>query len=958
MMNFIKLTTTALLVFCVSLLAAQTGTIRGTVYDGANGEPFPFANVIIVGSTTGTATDFDGAFELSVAPGTYDLEFSFLSYQTMTITGVEVTAGEVSLLDNIQMQEETEILEEVVVTAKQIRNTEAALMTIQRKSPNLLDGISSQTFRKIGDSDAADAVKRVTGVSVEGGKYVYVRGLGDRYTKTMLNNVDIPGLDPDRNSLQIDIFPTNLIDNMFVLKSAVADMPADFTGGVVNLETKDFPEEKVFNISGSIGYNPSMHFNGDYLTYDGGATDWLGYDDGTRSLPNGARANPIPSPLSGDSDTKVSGFLNEFDSNLGAVKETSLLDYSFGFSLADQIKLAGPTSNKALGYIVSATYKNSTDFLDDLQYGDYQVNQNGKELVDATTLSGSRGTSNVLLGGLAGLAYKTENSKFKLTAMHLQNGESSASAFDVNDNSAAIGRSGYVSMANNLEYSQRSLTNVLLNGKHYLGEEQSWTIDWRVSPTFSHIEDPDIRNTEFTTDNRPTFAAGAGGNPTRLWRYLDEVNVVGRLDITKELSIADRDAKIKFGASQVSKERDYEILQYTIQFFGSQPRWTGTDFNSVLTSSNIYPTGTIYYSSGNKVPNPNEYNATVSNTAGYVSLEFAPTEKLKAVLGLRGENFVQKHTGRDIQDRFVLDDAEVLNSFDLFPSSNFIYSLNDEQNLRVSYSRTIARPSFKELSFAQILDPISGRTFNGGLFPYPDWDGNLHETYINNFDLRWELFASRAQMVSVSAFYKGFNDPIELVRIQAQPAAVEYQPRNVGDGQVFGLELEFRKKLDFLATTEDGVAPFELSGNVTWASSSIEMTDQEFQARKNFEKPGETVDGNRVMAGQAPYIINAGISYKDPNGGFDGGLFYNVKGATLIVVGGGLFPDVYSDPFHSLNFNVNKNLGDKLSLNFKVSNLLGDIRQESFTGYEAANQIYTRYSPGTEFGLGLKYSIY
>ena len=945
-----------LFLFCLvaTIAFGQTGTIRGVVIEDTNGEPFPFANVIIQGTTTGTTTDFDGAFEIQVAPGSYNLEISFISFETITITGIEVLEGEVTLFENIRLKEESELLQEVVVTAAQVRNTEAALLTIQKKSPNLINGISSQTFKKIGDSDAADAVKRVTGVSVEGGKYVYVRGLGDRYTKTMLNNVDIPGLDPDRNSLQIDIFPTNLIDNMFVLKSSVADMPADFTGGVVNIETKDFPEERIFDISASMSYNPEMHLNDNFLTYEGGDRDIFGFDDGTRALPGRARNNPIPSPISGDDDGNVFGFLHEFNPTLGAIRDRSFVDYSFGVSIADRLQLSSSKKN-TLGYIFSATYKNSTSFLDNLVYGNYQVDRNGSELLAANIQDGAKGANNVLLGGLAGLAYKSSNHKLKLMAMHLQNGESSAGQFNVNNNSDAVGQSGFLAFANNLEYSQRGLTNVLLNGKHYFGDEGNWTVDWRISPTVSKIEEPDIRKASFTIDNAPIFAAGAGGNPQRIWRFLDETNIVGRLDITNDLQLLGRDAKVKFGFSQVSKERDYSILEYTLQFFGSQPQWDGIDPNQVLTNNNLYPNGTIYYSSGNSNPNSNEYNSTISNTAAYASLEFAPTERLKAVIGLRGEKFVQRHTGRDITQRFVLNDDEVINSFDLFPSSNFIYTLNEQQNLRVSYSRTIARPSFKELSFAQILDPISGRTFNGGLFPYPDWDGNLHETLINNFDLRWERYGSRAQMISLSAFYKSFDDPIELVRIQAAPTAVEYQPRNVGDGSVIGLELEFRKRLDFLA--KESNSDFDISGNITVVHSSIEMTEQEFNARENFAKAGESINRNRDMAGQSPYIINAGVSYRNVATGFDMGLFYNVKGATLIVVGGGLFPDVYSDPFHSLNFNLNKDIGDRLSMNIKVSNILSSQRRETFRGFEAVNQIYTQFDPGINFGLGIKYAI-
>src|SRR5690606_25293080 len=496
-------------------------------------------------------------------------------------TGVDVKENEVTLLQGIRLKESVSELEEVVVTADVLRNSETALLTVKRKSASLMDGISAANFKKIGDSNASEAAKRVTGVSVEGGKYVYVRGLGDRYTKTTLNNVDIPGLDPDRNSLQIDIFPTGLIDNMLVLKSSVAEMPADFTGGVVNIETKDFPEEKLFDVSFSIGYNPNMHFNKDYIMYDGGSRDFMGLDDGTRSLPEGARGSTIPSPISGHSDQEVSEFLRKFNPTLGARPQTSFMDYSIGFSLANQFALK---EEKKLGFIFSATYKNSTRFYDDVVYGEYQrlIDPSEYELRYATVQNGSIGENSLLLGGLGGVAFKTSKMKLMLTAMHLQNGESRAGQFFINNDGAAVGQSGYLAGSDNLEYNQRGLTNFLLNGEHH-NSKGTWKIDWRLSPTLSNMTDPDIRKTAFTYENVDTaFVAGAGGNPSRIWRYLDEINLVGKIDVTHDYSLMKRSAKLKFGISHVYKERDYEILSYDMQFFGVQPDFRG-DPNNVLT---------------------------------------------------------------------------------------------------------------------------------------------------------------------------------------------------------------------------------------------------------------------------------------------------------------------------------------------------------------------------------------
>jgi TonB-dependent receptor len=952
------------------LVHAQTGTIRGSVIEGSSGETVIGANILIKETSKGAVTDLDGEFTIDIEPGTYVLQITYVGFQTLNIEGIEVKANQVTLLKDIKLVDSGVDLDQVVVNAKAIRITESALLTIKKKSPAMLDGISSARMQLTGDATAVEAAKRVTGVSVEGGKYVYVRGLGDRYSKTTLNNVDIPGLDPDRNALQLDIFPTNLIDNIVVSKNFTADMPADFTGGLLNIETKDFPEEKIFNVSVSTSFNPDMHFNPDYLAYEGGKTDLLGFDDGSRALPQRAREENIPTPISGASEMEVVDFVTSFNPELAASRQTSLLDFSASISLGDQIVLgkkkaetesASGKQNK-LGYIFSLSYKMDYKYYDDVIYGEYQRLQDPgqMELRYATVQNGQVGERSVLIGALGGLAYKTKHSKYRLTAMRLQNAESRAGQFQIDNDGEAVGQSGYIAASDNLEFNQRSLTNFLLDGKHVTGSS-GWEIDWRLSPTFSTSDDPDIRKTAFTfRSNDALFNAGAGGNPSRIWRSLSEINAVAKLDITKKYKFNGEDARFKFGAGHTYKQRDYEILFFDIQFFSSQS-WPNPDPTTVLNPENLFPNrpNGIYYQSGNNMPNPNEYQSDINNTSFYVSNEFNPLPKLKTILGVRAENFVQRHTGRDqrfasgdIENGNNLDNEKVLDALDLFPSANLIYSLNDQQNLRVSYSRTIARPSFKELSFAQILDPITNRIFNGSLFEYSDWNGRLTETRIDNFDLRWELFQERGQLFSLSAFYKRFDNPIELVRIPEQQTSTEFQPRNVGDGRLYGVELELRKDLDFISPA---LSNFNVSCNVTFVESLIDMTSSEFNARKNFEKTGETIKDTRQMAGQAPYVINAGLSYSNFDAGWEAGFFYNVKGKTLEIVGVGLYSDVFFQPFQSLNFSLNKKIGkDKNTvIDFKVSNILNDRLESFYQSFEAESRIFNSINPGRSFGLGL-----
>ncbi|WP_227625332.1 TonB-dependent receptor domain-containing protein [Geofilum rubicundum] len=689
-------------------------------------------------------------------------------------------------------------------------------------------------------------------------------------------------------------------------------------------------------------------------------------DDGTRALPTAARGDRIPLPYSGYSDAEVTRFVQSFNPQLGAQRRNSLIDYSASFSIGDQLNV-GSKGDSKLGYIFSLSYKTDYKYYDDVAYGSYQKYEDADvyEMRYATVQNGQMGEQNVLIGLLGGLAYKNNYNKVRMTVMRLQNGESRAAQFNIKNDGAAVGQSGYIAQSDNLEYNQRSLTNLLINGKHTL-QDSGWEIDWRISPTYSTSDDPDLRKTAFTEQpgGRQLFSAGAGGNPSRIWRELTEINATARLDISKDYQFNDQKAQIKFGTSHTYKMRDYEILFFDIQFANTQS-WPDADISKVLDPSNLYPNrpNGIYYQSGNPNPNPNEYSSNVNSSAFYVSNELYPFARLKTILGLRAENFVQRHTGRDqafargSSDGNNLDNSEVLNSLDLFPTANLIFEMTDNQNLRAAFARTIARPSFKELSYAQILDPISNIIFNGGLYPYlPDWDGQLTETYINNYDLRWELFMEQGQNVSASVFYKQFNDPIEIVRIPQALTSTEIQPRNVGDAQLYGLEFEFNQNLKMLSPLLQNL---NLNGNITLVKSEVEMTETEFNSRKNQERTGENIQNTRAMAGQSPYVINGGLVYGDPETGLDAGLFYNVKGPTLLIVGTGILPDVYQAPLHSLNLSINKKFGEekRTSVDFKVSNILGQEELSYFESYKAANQTEERRSPGRSFSIGLSHKF-
>ena len=515
MKQFKQLTTLFFLIF-TGFSFAQTGILSGTVMDSEFNDVLPYANVVVKGSTKGTTTDFDGKYVLELPEGTYTIQYSFVGYETKEITDVTVKANEEVIVD-VSIGPANS-LEEVVLTSSSKRNTENAVLNLQKKSVMLMDGLSAQTIKKTGASNAASAVKSVPGVSIQGGKYVYVRGLGDRYTKSILNGVDIPGLDPDRNTIQMDIFPTNIIDNVIVVKSAAAEYPADFTGGVVDIITKDFPSKAEYSISAGAGYNSAMHFNDDYLTYNGSKSDFLGYDSGKRNLPIN-RYQPIPGTF--NNSTVLTTLTRRFDSELAAKNETSGMNFDFGFTAGNQYDLG---KNK-IGYIASLSYKNNTTFYGDRIDGNYtkdENNSNNNNLLATRLTNGDEGINSIVLNGLAGLVFKTDNSKFKANVLHIQNGESSA-GFYLQKLAQGGGNAGFENIQKDaLLYTERSITNVLINGDHKLTDNLD--LNWKFSPTFTKVLDKDHRITPLEQNQNGNFSISPSTSsfPIRIWRTLQE----------------------------------------------------------------------------------------------------------------------------------------------------------------------------------------------------------------------------------------------------------------------------------------------------------------------------------------------------------------------------------------------------------------------------------------------------
>ena len=429
---------------------------------------------------------------------------------------------------------------------------------------------------------------------------------------------------------------------------------------------------------------------------------------------------------------------------------------------------------------------------------------------------------------------------------------------------------------------------------------------------------------------------------------LQEVNLAGKLDITRKHDLFTRDAKFRFGGAYTFKNRDFVVDQFA---FPVQSR-TGNfslrfngDANQVLALENIYALDTqegTYVRRDSNISDSFESEITVA--AGYLSEEFKLSDRFNSILGLRMEKFDLMYSGES-QTRGVLEKEKILDKTDFFPSANLIYDLDKQgsSKVRVTYSRTTARPSFKEASIAEIFDPVSSTFFIGNL--------DIQPTYINNLDLRFESYGEGNTFFAVSGFYKAFNDPIELTFIRE--ARGQFTPLNLGDAKVFGGELEVRRNLGFIS----GLENFSVNTNISVIESRQSFSDDEQDARRDNLRTGETLGTYRKLQGQSPYLVNFGLNYDGPESGWQAGLFYNVQGETLEIVGNGDIPDVFTEPFHNLSMNFSKEFGkdkqQKVSLRF--SNILDDTVESVYKSYRAENKVFSRRNPGQ--AISLSYGI-
>jgi TonB-dependent receptor len=955
-MNFIKFFKTTFFLIFTNFIFSQ-GTIRGEVKDSKTGQVIPFAKIKVENFNKGAITDLDGNFSISIAEGDYTLVLAIPDYEEQKLP-VSVKNNKVTEL-NFSMNPFIKVKDlqgATVVAYRKAANSVAGLDAKRKEASNATDGISKEQIKANGDGDVGEVAQRVTGVSVENGKHVYVRGLGDRYTKTILNGMEIPGLDPERNTVQMDVFPTNVIDNVIVYKTFTPNLAGDFTGGLIDISTKDFPLKKQLSFSAGWGYNTEATFNPDYISYKGGKFDALGFDDGSRKMPVNTNTKFSDPSVN---DPKLTEQTKAFGKTMATENATNFLDQNYSFSMGNQI------NKKKFDYAYNfvLNYRNTHRMYDSIQFNEFRKDSdaNTTSLSPFNKANGVLTENDVLWTTLLGQSIKFKShSKISFIVFHTQNGKKSASV--IRSVNYEINPSTLVKQS--LQYNQRSITNFQLHGAHNF---KKLKVDWKFVPTISKISDPDIRSTileEMKNEDGTVYYdlnPSVGSEIRRIFRDLNEKNYSSRLDFKYNLSKSDNKNEISVGFANNYKVRDFSIHDYNFNL--EKINEFSADPNSYFLDENIWTSerdkGT-YVKGGKQLANT--YYATQNVMAAYVMNDVNIWKQLNVTYGVRVEKAENKYTGQNNAGTVKYNNQTVLEALSVLPSVNLLYKVKSKEktvnNLRTAYTKTLARPSFRENSIAQIYDPIQGRRFNGNI--------DLKQTDIHNFDVRWESFFGRTELISGSVFYKRFINPIELVSFDLAPN--EVKPVNAGVADVYGAEVEVRKAIGFKAENKKHLS-FVTGVNFTYVVSRIDMNKvlinkgteyvTEKELRQQNAREGEKIGDYRPMYGQSPYIVNAFLTFKNDSIGLTFNMSYNFQGKRLAVIGVGKLPDVYEQPFHSLNVKIGKDLGAKKIWNVSLAaqNLLMSKKVRNYTSYQAENQVYDSFNQGMTISGTITYQL-
>lgn len=963
-----KLTLMVLAVVLPAIASAQgVGRVAGRVVSNT-GAPLLGASVSLQGTELTTSSDLDGRYLLTAVPeGTYNVVFNRSGYRESVAEGLVVVAGETAKLDflmplaPLSTNDNLIELETFTVSATIMAGSDVGLLAQRSTSVTVTDAIGTDMMSRLSISDAADALKRLPGLSVTDGKYAVIRGLGDRFGNTTLNGVTMPSPDPDRQAVQLDIFPSELLDSVTSSKTFTPDLPSNSAGGTVQLKSKSFPEERMINMSVSFGYNENSTWNDDFVNPQSESKDIFARGSEDRPFPADAFAGY---PRNSQAEFQRS---NSYLREAAPVRGKADPNYGFDVGYGDSWQVG---EESRLGLIFGFTYDHTTDYVEQGTSNEFFGNDLSTGLL-SMKFGGKydNGTEEVLHGELLGLAFQfNPENEISFNLFNVMSGTNEAQVwrgwkdtdleFEYSpenpdyDPTAPNFQQQYRSL---IYYLERRLTNGQLSGKHANAFLEEAELDWNLSMTGTNQKEPEVRRLRFTefpnTTPTPIYDTSATPiDPERYFRNLTDSRQSVNVNYKIPFDFNSLTANFKTGFTIENTEREY--VENNIIY---APRTLSRQFNSLSAFDSYY----------DGVNTPAYVPLTARETgvadgerkvrAAYAMFELPMTESFRMILGAR---FDQTNTNMKGSGAFqgappgfrsgTTDNSDE----NWLPSLTGIYAINSEMNIRAAYSRTVAFPSMRELTryFSQFLpgEPV--------IVGNPD----LTQSTITSYDLRWEWFTEDNGIVAASIFAKEIENPIERNIILDSTAGggeiITSWKNNANAAILKGIELEARRSFGFISESLENLT---LGINITYIDATVDLDPDERAAKiRLYGNREELVPTSRRLEGQPEWVFNSDLTYKIESTGTQLTLAVYWISDRLDKVSNLATFDTYSQSYEQLDFIVSQRITDNMKIKFSAKNLTAPSRDVLYDPAETSGIfVESSYETARTYSLSVSYEF-
>jgi hypothetical protein len=889
--------------------ATPAARIVGRIIDASNGTGLTDVGIQVVGTTLGTTSGIDGRFVLvNVPAGTVTIHARRIGFAPKTVTGIMLDAG-VVLEQNISLEMATVQLVSQVVTAFAERGTVNAALDQQRTATGIVNAITQEQIARSPDSDAGAAMQRVSGVNVQDGRYVVVRGLGERYTTASLNGARLPSPEPERRVVPLDLFPAGLLQSITTSKTFTPDQPGDFTGAEVDIQTREFPAERVLALSVSTGYNDAATGRS-ILSAPTVGGERLALVGARRDRPAGlASAGSLRGSTQEDFNRYISSFRNAWSAGRG----NGAANYGLGATLGGSDRVFG----RSIGYVGSLTLSNTQEVRRNEEHGLAVATSDGRSVEYSSRFRGETGRVSSLWGGVLNLSTLVGSSRFAFNNTYNRTADNEArSDFGFDVDKGALRRT-------TLRYVERALRSNQLRAEHAFGSRAA--VDWSIASAGVTRKEPDRSDLLYVEgeDGRLTFLSNDAEAARRTFGDLDEATLTGGVNVQVNFGESRRN-HVKIGTLLRTTTRDSYNQSYSI--VGGLPpeeqaRPAEEIFDGRHTRSGSQVFNILAITSGGS------YSADDRVNAYFGMLQYSAIDQLQIIGGVRVEqwNFRLRTERTD-----GATTATPREETDILPSVALNVTLTEAQSLRFSASRTLSRPEYRELAPITYLDIIGGEAVIG--------NPELMRATIGNVDVRWEWYPTAGELISVGGFYKDFDRPIERVQVGTSGTSLVSYANALGASN-YGVELEARRGLGVLGAW---LEPATVFTNVTLMASRIDLDTT------GIASVGEA---NRAMVGQAPYVANAGLTYAPGMGRTSATVLYNVVGRRIQSAAASGLPDAYELPRHAIDVSLRFPLPGEMSARIDARNLLNARHR-----VEQGAVIREAYDVGRIFSVGLSWA--